>query len=240
MKIIQRLHFQVLLLGENYNQVIEIDVPEFLTIDLNGEVVNLPINFVEITNVTMPNGMTYSCSIGDCYFGSNTSGDITLSGTPTESGINELVLTSVLSINATPIGIPVDIELTIPYTGGNVLLDLQLQGDYSVLNDAIPTFYLNVEGGAQLGCTDPLANNYDDTATEDDGSCQYDTIDDLDYIIDEHDIITTCGGTLFDSGGSTGQYTNNENQTITIYPENDDEYVSLFLVSFNLKDVVII
>ena len=222
-------------LGESYSQIIEIDVPDFLTIDLNGEVVDLPINFVEITNVTMPNGMTYSCSIGDCYFGPNTSGDITLSGTPTESGINELVLTSVLSINATPIGIPVDVELTIPYTGGNVLLDLQLQGDYSVLNDAIPTFYLNVEGGEQLGCTDPLANNYDDTATEDDGSCQYDTIDDLDYIIDEHDIITTCGGTLFDSGGSTGQYTNNENQTITIYPENDDEYVSLFFSEFQFE-----
>ena len=111
---------------------------------------------MEITGVTMPNGMTYSCSVEDCYFGPNTSGDITLSGTPTESGINELVLTSVLSINATPIGIPGDIELTIPYTGGNVLLDLQLQGDYSVLNDAIPTFYLNVEGGGQLGCTNPL------------------------------------------------------------------------------------
>ena len=40
-------------------------------------------------------------------------------------------------------------ELTIPYTGGNALLDLQLQGNYSVLNDAIPTFYLNLEGGVQ-------------------------------------------------------------------------------------------
>ena len=70
------------------------------------KLLDLPINFVEITGVTMPNGMTYSCSVEDCYFGPNTSGDITLSGTPTESGINELVLTSVLSINATPIGIP--------------------------------------------------------------------------------------------------------------------------------------
>ena len=185
--------------------------------------------------MTMPNGMTYSCSVGDCYFGPNTSGDITLSGTPTASGINELVLTSVLSINATPIGIPAEVELTIPYAGGNILLDLQLQGDYSVLNDAIPTFYLNVEGIEQLGCTDPLANNYDETAIEDDGSCQYDPIDDLDFIIDEHDIITTCSGTLYDSGGSAGEYTNNENQSITIYPENDDEYVSLFFSEFQFE-----
>ena len=33
-------------LGENYNELIEIDVPEFLTIDLNGEVLDLPINYV--------------------------------------------------------------------------------------------------------------------------------------------------------------------------------------------------
>ena len=69
----------------------------------------------------MPNGMTYSCSVEGCYFGPNTSGDILLSGAPTESGIHELVLTSVLSINATSMGIPVDVELTIPYTGGNFL-----------------------------------------------------------------------------------------------------------------------
>ena len=110
-------------IGENYNEAIEIDVPEFLTIELNGDVLDLPINFVQITDVTMPNGMAYSCNVEECYFGPNTSGDITLSGTPTESGINELVLTSVLSINATPIGIPADVELTIPYTGGNPLLD---------------------------------------------------------------------------------------------------------------------
>ena len=62
--------------------------------------IDLPINFVEITSVTMPDGMTYSCSVDDCYFGPNTSGDIILSGTPIESGVSELVLTSVLSLNA--------------------------------------------------------------------------------------------------------------------------------------------
>ena len=136
----------------------------------------------------MPNGMTYSCSVEDCYFGPNTSGDIILSGTPTESGINELVLTSVLSINATPIGIPLDIEFDNSLYRWKCLLDLQLQGDYSVLNDAIPTFYLNVEGGEQLGCTNPEANNYNVEATQDDGSCELII---LLYIINE---VTTCGG----------------------------------------------
>ena len=94
--------------------------------------------------------MTYSCSFEDCYFGPNTSGDITLSGIASESGINEILLTSVLSLNTAPLGIPTDINLTLPYSGGNVLLDTQLEGDYSVLNDAIPTFYINVEGENQL------------------------------------------------------------------------------------------
>ena len=31
------------------------------------------------------------------------------------------------------------------YTGGNVLLDLALDGDYSIINDVIPTFFINVE-----------------------------------------------------------------------------------------------
>tara|TARA_B100001093_G_C26859689_1_gene1029309 strand:- start:2130 stop:6851 length:4722 start_codon:yes stop_codon:yes gene_type:complete len=214
-------------LGENYNEAIEIDVPEFLTIELNGDVLNLTINSVEITGVTMPNGMTYSCNFDECYFESNTSGDIILSGTPTEIGINELSLTSLLSINATPIGIPADVGLTIPYTGGNELLNIQLQGDYSVLNDAIPTFYLNVEGENQPGCTNAEATNYNVAATLDDGSCEFN--------IASSSEISTCGGIFVDSGGSLGDYTNSENQQLTIYPENPEEYVSLFFSEFELE-----
>ena len=152
---------------------------------------------------------------------------LSLSGTPSETGINELALTSVLSINGSPIGIPTDIELIIPYLGGNVLFDLQLQGDYSVLNDAIPTFYLNVEGDDQLGCTNPEATNYNSEANLDDGSCEFN--------IASSTQVTSCGGIFVDSGGSDGQYINNENQSITIYPENDDEYVSLFFSEFQFE-----
>ena len=48
---------------------------------------------------------------------------------------------------------------------------MQLQGNYSVLNDAIPNFYLNVEGEEQSGCTNTEATNYNIEATQDDGSC---------------------------------------------------------------------
>ena len=213
--------------GENYNESIEIDVPEFLTIELNGQVLDFPINSLEITSLNMPSGMTYSCSFENCFFGPNTSGDITLSGLASESGINEILLTSVLSLNLAPLGIPTDINLTLPYSGGNALLDAQLEGNYSVLNDAIPTFYINVEGENQLGCTNSEATNYDVQATQDDGSCEFN--------IASSNQITTCGGIFVDSGGSDGQYVNSENQSLTIYPENDDEYVSLFFSEFQFE-----
>ena len=138
-----------------------------------------------------------------------------------------MLITSVLSINATPIDIPTDIELTIPYTGGNALLDSQLQGDYSVLNDAIPTFYLNVDGGEQLGCTNSEATNYNFEATQDDGSCEFN--------IASSNQVTTCGGIFVDSGGSIGDYSDNENQIITIYPQNTNEYVSLYFSDFEFE-----
>ena len=49
-----------------------------------------------------------------------------------------------------------------------------------MLNDAIPTFYLNVEGEDQLGCTNTEATNYNIDATQDDGSC-YNPLCDSDW-----------------------------------------------------------
>ncbi|MCA9514386.1 MAG: hypothetical protein KC635_05545, partial [Myxococcales bacterium] len=53
------------------------------------------------------------------------------------------------------------------------------------------TFYVdditwtNDTGGEVLGCTDPNANNYDDTATVDDSSCEYDRAS-LPFVVDDH------------------------------------------------------
>ena len=60
-------------------------------------------------------------------------------------------------------------------------------------------------------------------------------VDPLEYLISDIDILTTCGGILYDSGGPDGSYINNENHSITIYPENQGEYVSLFFSSFELE-----
>ena len=55
------------------------------------------------------------------------------------------------------------------------------------------------------------------------------------YNIDQEDVISSCGGILFDSGGSNGSYTNNENQQITIFPESTGQFVSLFFSEFEFE-----
>ena len=132
-------------LEANYNDSIIFDVPESFTVELAGQSLDLPFNFAQITGVTTPSGMAYDCSVMSCYFEPNTSGGVVLSGIPTETGLYELALSAAVSINGSPLGINLDVDFNIPYTGGNMLLDLALGDDYSVLNDVIPTFFINVE-----------------------------------------------------------------------------------------------
>ena len=132
-------------LDANYLDSIIFDVPESFTVELGGQSLDLPFNFAQITGVATPSGMAYDCSVMSCYFEANTSGGVVLSGIPTETGLYELALSAAVSINGAPLGINLDVDFNIPYTGGNMLLDLALGDDYSVLNDVIPTFFINVE-----------------------------------------------------------------------------------------------
>ena len=159
-------------LNANYIDSIIFDVPESFTVELGGQSLDLPFNFAQITGVATPSGMTYNCSVMSCYFEPNSSGGVVLSGLPTETGLYELGLSAAVSINGAPLGINLDVDFNIPYTGGNILLDLALGDDYSVLNDVIPTFFINVEP-ALSGCIDSSACNFHNYASIDDGSCEY-------------------------------------------------------------------
>lgn len=46
---------------------------------------------------------------------------------------------------------------------------------------------------------------------------------------------TTCGGTFFDSGAGTGNYMDNENYTMTIYPSTPGSLLQVTFNSFNLE-----
>lgn len=151
-------------LDANYLDSIIFDVPESFTVELGGQSLDLPFNFAQITGVATPSGMAYDCSVMSCYFEANTSGGVVLSGIPTETGLYELALSAAVSINGAPLGINLDVDFNIPYTGGNVLLDLALNGDYSVLNDVIPTFFINVEpaeNNPNLSIDSKIIENFD-------------------------------------------------------------------------------
>ena len=45
----------------------------------------------------------------------------------------------------------------------------------------------------------------------------------------------SCGDTLFDSGGATGDYSSNELTTVTIFPENTGDLVTFTFVSFDIE-----
>ena len=91
--------------------------------------------------------------------------------------------------------------------------------------DALITFQDN--SSDILGCTNPEASNYSSEATIDDSSCIYN--------IATNNEIIACGGVLYDSGGPDAPYTNYETHSVTIYPENQEEFVSLYFSSFELE-----
>ncbi|MEZ4961779.1 MAG: gliding motility-associated C-terminal domain-containing protein [Saprospiraceae bacterium] len=45
----------------------------------------------------------------------------------------------------------------------------------------------------------------------------------------------SCGGTLFDSGGPSGDYSSNENYTFTICPQQNHQCISLEMVAFSME-----
>lgn len=136
-------------LDANYSTAIVFDVPETFSLEIAGEAIDLPFNFAQITGVSTPDGMSYVCP-NNCYFEPNSSGDVLLTGTPTQLLENyQLALSALVSINAGPLGINQDLTFSIPYIAGeSVLLDAAfgLTGtDPDIINDVIPSFFINVE-----------------------------------------------------------------------------------------------
>ena len=158
-------------INEVYQEYIQFYAPSQL--DLDGT--SIQFNNVVINSINnLPNGLTYQCSTGNCSFGSDQIGCIGLLGTSQESGVFDLSITASVSVSY-DLGFlgNVDINFDVPYYGGNTYLDLA-GVDAATINSIVPNITLIIqESTAVYGCTDPLANNFDPLANEDDNSCDY-------------------------------------------------------------------
>lgn len=143
------------------------------TMSLEG----LEIGFIsaKILNINnMPMGMYYQTSSVDSTFYPNNVGCIGLFGIPEDIGIYNLAIDAQVTVEV--LGSPITFNL--PYSGGNILLDLVYSdGDYTTLNNFIPSFVIEVQesdGNVIIeGCTDLLAVNYNSLASINDGTCLY-------------------------------------------------------------------
>ena len=165
--------------NEMYSEYIQFYAPSVLEFD--GTIITF--NSATINSIgNLPNGLVYQCSPSSCTFNAEQNGCLGLIGIPTETGVFDLDITASVSVTYDGgfLG-DVSIDFDIPYYGGNTYLDLA-GIDAATINSFIPSFSLVVQESADvLGCTDPIANNYNPLANVDDTSCDYEVI---------------CGGTL--------------------------------------------
>ena len=117
--------------------------------------------------------MYYQTSSADSTFYPNNTGCVGLFGSPVEAGVSNLSIEATVTVEI--LGSPLSFDL--PYQGGVVLLDLVFaDGDYSSLNNFIPTFVIEVteeidSSNDVYGCTDIDASNFNSDATVDDATC---------------------------------------------------------------------
>ena len=158
-------------INEVYQEYIQFYAPSQL--DLDGT--SIQFNNVVINSINnLPDGLTYQCSTGNCSFGSDQIGCIGLLGSAQQTGVFDLSINASVSVSY-DLGFlgNVDINFDVPYYGGNTYLDLA-GVDASTINSIVPNITLIIqESTAVYGCTDPLANNFDPLANEDDNSCDY-------------------------------------------------------------------
>lgn len=114
-------------------------------------------------------------------------------------------------------------------------------GDGSTFNSNLPSLYHYYSAGTYTvtlttidvnGCTSVMTQ----TITINDGfdvniTAYYSNVEE--WNINNGSNITSCGGTLYDSGGPNGNYQNNENLAFSVYPATQGNVTSLNFSYFN-------
>lgn len=152
-----------------------------------------------------------------------------------------------LDVFMIPVGTLIsNFEASTNITGTNTLVDFY---DLSTGNDIITWEWIfegSVQGVSSL--TNPTGIEYLDvgefdvslTITDDFGNADTKIIED--YIIVKESIIisdttvSTCDAIFYDSGFENGNYSNDENFTITFYPDVPGTYVMLDFIEFKLEN----
>ena len=155
-----------------YDQNLQFFADDLITIEgLQVGFISAKINQVN----NLPSGMYYQTSSSDSTFYPQNTGCVGLFGFPEDTGIYNLSIDATVTVEV--LGSPISFD--IPYSGGVVILDLIFSdGNYSSLNNFIPTFVIEVVPDIQtnidvLGCQDIYATNFDSIATIGDSLCLY-------------------------------------------------------------------
>lgn len=129
------------IVGQMYDETISF----YATDEIEIEGLTVPLNFISVTltGVSTPDGLANTCNPADCLFLPNAWGESTISGVPTTAGEYTIDITADVVIAVNMFGALIDVPFSIPYTGGNTTIDMMVD-DYSILNEFIPTFNLNV------------------------------------------------------------------------------------------------
>ncbi len=136
-------------IGNPYETIITIKVPLALVVDLSAQIgfptppVGTVVNTLTLNNpIGLPNGLSQSCFPSTCVMNGGTTGCIVFSGTPTSSGVNQVIVTGSYNVSVPAVvpligGTSLDLPAAnLPYTlvinTSNASIEV-LEGNYSWL-----------------------------------------------------------------------------------------------------------
>jgi hypothetical protein len=106
-------------IGNSYESIITIKVPLALVVDLSAQIgfptppVGTTVNSLTLNNpIGLPNGLSQSCFPANCIMNGGTTGCIVFSGTPTSSGVSQVIVTGSYNVSVPSI---------VPIIGGTSL-----------------------------------------------------------------------------------------------------------------------